>query len=80
MKKEITCSFTATKTIEVDIPDRLLEVFEDNDDYSYWYPNGVYEKDKLIEIYDIINNEICKDLMNLEWEDIAIISSNDIEE
>ena len=69
MKKEILISVNASAIVEVDIPDHLLEEFEDT--YTLRMVKEVNGKWITNELYDIVNEKISTD--DLDWEDIDIL-------
>lgn len=73
MKKRISCAVEAYITIEVDIPDRLLEAFDGDDTFGDWGRG----KDNS-EIYELLNDEIFKNHEDLYWSEIEIYESEDI--
>lgn len=74
MKKEIKCFIQTYITVEVDIPDNLIKEFESTDIFRDW---GRGEENS--EIYEILNDEICRNMDNLFWDEIEIVDSEDIE-
>lgn len=73
MKKRINCAIRAFITVEVDIPDRLLEEFNSDDVFRDWGRG----KDNS-EIYELLNDEICRNSDDLYWSEIEIYESEDI--
>ena len=69
MKKEVIISVNATALVEVDIPDHLLEEFEDTYTLrAVTRINGVFVRN---ELYELIDEKIKVD--DLNWEDIEIL-------
>ena len=75
MKKRINCFIQTSIDIEVDIPEHLIEEFESTDVFRDWGRGG-----KNSEIYEILTDEICRNMDNLFWDEVEIVDSEDIEE
>ena len=75
MKKELLINIEAFVTVEVNIPDHLLEELEDTYKLTpYQNINGKYEP---VELYKIINEQISR--MDLDWEEIEILEIKECE-
>ena len=75
MKKELLINVEAFVTVEVNIPDHLLEELEDTYKLTpYKKTSQGYEPD---ELYKIINEQISR--MDLDWEEIEILEIKECE-
>lgn len=76
--KRITCNIEASIDVFVDIPEHLLETFEKYDEYDSWEPDSSPDKNNCEEIYELLNDEICKNFNDLFWDTIEITDTEDI--
>lgn len=72
MKKRIICDISTTITLDVDIPDHLVETFEKYDEYDYYTQRSFEDYKEQEEIYEILNDQICNNIDDLEWSTIKI--------
>jgi hypothetical protein len=75
MKKELLINIEAFVTVEVNIPDHLLEELEDT--YRLTPYKKTSEGYKPDELYEIINEQISR--MDLDWEEIEILEIKECE-
>lgn len=81
MKKEIDFTIKVNGTVQVDVPDHLLQVLEDNNTLNYIYKGSRYYQEGLsdleMELYDLINDEIDFDCVG--YNEIEIDDVNDVD-
>jgi hypothetical protein len=80
MLKRLTCVMSSSIDVYVDIPEHLIETFEKYDEFDSWEPSSKPDKNECEELYEIINDKICRDMDSLLWETIEIVDSEDIED
>ena len=73
MKKRVNCFIQTSIDIEVDIPEYLIEEFEESEFFKDWERG-----EKNSEIYEILTDEICRNMDNLYWDEIEVVDSEDI--
>jgi len=79
MLKRLTCVMSSSIVVYVDIPEHLIETFEKYDEFDSWESSSKADKNECEELYEIINDKICRDMDSLLWETIEIVDSEDIE-
>jgi hypothetical protein len=80
MLKRLTCVMNSSIDVYVEIPEHLIETFEKYDKFDSWELSSKPDKNECEELYEIINDKICRDMDSLLWETIEIVDSEDIED